>query len=45
MSCAECIYWDAATFTCHCFPPIADHKWPQTKPTDWCGEFVKEIDG
>lgn len=46
--CNDCIFWVkdvkvAGIGSCHCNPPTADYRWPLTAPSDWCGEYVKDL--
>ena len=50
--CGGCKYWEFTrhvgaprettknTGVCKRFPPIADSKWPRTKPEEWCWEYA-----
>lgn len=35
--CSDCVFWTSAL--CRRYPPSRNGAWPQTRATDWCGEW------
>ena len=42
-TCANCIYYDALTDTCHRYPPASNGKWGVTADVCWCGEWAGDF--